>query len=400
MPLESEEEKNNDGTRSIYVFDSESPNDRHLAFLIDPKANRIEFYPKEKFVVPTVELEGFSRVPPEISDLGYFKAGLQYYFAKKFEGKTVARFKISKESSSSLRAYRKGLTLVLNYEAFRDLKKRLTELTNENKLERSQAIDEFFHREFPSKFNPASIPAKRRAKRAIRNLDESIIEHLESDDVEAVLNFVESLLKGRYASAARRRQLFGSAKLKVDEAALRETIETFEKKIEQGDSEHKWGKFLKEHLYLIDSKYVGVIGELNVVLGGQRKVDFGLVDSQGYLDIFEIKKPDTGLLAKQKDRGNYYWHTDVVKAIAQAEKYLFHAERKAANLREDIAREHKIEVEVIRPRAVLICGSTRELDKPEKDQDFRVLRMALKNVDLVPYDELLVRLKNQLSKTY
>jgi hypothetical protein len=28
----------------------------------------------------------------------------------------------------------------------------------------------------------------------------------------------------------------------------------------------------------------------------------------------------------QTDRGNYYWHGEAIKAIVQAEKYLFHAE--------------------------------------------------------------------------
>jgi len=55
---------------------------------------------------------------------------------------------------------------------------------------------------------------------------------------------------------------------------------------------------------------------------------------------------------------------------------------------------------VIRPRAVLIIGHSRQLDTPEKMTDFRVLRMSLKNVEIVTYDELLQRLKNQMSKIY
>lgn len=400
MALESDEVLNEDGTKSIFVFDSEKPEDRHLTFLINPAEERIEFYPREAFPVHKVELEGFKRVPPELSELGYFKAGLNYYLSKKFQGERVNTFRVAKGVGSTLRKYEGGLTLVLGYEELKTLKGRLTQLSNESKLERSLAVDEFFHQKFPSKFPPAELPAKRRAKRAIRNLDPAIVDHLEPTDVETFLDFMECMLEGKYSSAVRRRKLFGAAKLKVDEVALKDTIDAFESKLKAGESEQKWGTFLQKHLYLIDSKYVHVIGQLNVVLGGQRKVDFGMVDSQGYLDLFEIKKPATPLLAQSVDRGNHYWSTDTVKAIAQAEKYLFNADRKAANLAEDIRREKKIEVSVIRPRAVLIIGNSSQLDSEEKEKDFRVLKMALKNVEMVTYDELLQRLKNQMSKIY
>lgn len=347
-----------------------------------------------------IEIHGFKRIPPEISELGYFKAGLSYYFSKKFQGKNVKTFRIVKNGNSTLRTYSGRLTFILGYEGLKTLKARLTQLTNEKKQERSLAVDEFFHQEFPSKFPAAELPVRRRAARAMRNLDPSIIEYLEANDVEKFLDFMEHLLTGKYSSAARRRKLFGAAKLKVDEVALKETINVYEKKLDDDESEHKWGEFLRKHLFLIDSKYISVIGELNVVLGGQRKVDFGLVDSQGYLDLFEIKKPTTKLLSAKTDRGNYYWSSDAVKALTQAEKYLYNAERKAANLAEDVAREKNVVVSVIRPRAVVIMGHSGQLDSSEKEADFRILRTSLKNVEVMTYDELLQRLKNQMSKIY
>jgi hypothetical protein len=219
MPLESEEENNSDGTVSFYVFDSDDPSKRHQAFLIDDSKEKIIFYPKpeEEFVFKEVELNGFKKIPPEISELGYFKAGLSYFFTKKFKGKKVKSFKINKGVKSSLRTYSGHLSFTLGYDALVKLKSRLTELSNENKRERSLAVDEFFHSEFPSKFDPASLPGRQRAARAIRNLDPSIIEHLDANDVEVVLDFMESMLSGKYSSAARRRKLFGAAKMKVDE---------------------------------------------------------------------------------------------------------------------------------------------------------------------------------------
>lgn len=155
------------------------------------------------------------------------------------------------------------------------------------------------------------------------------------------------------------------------------------------------GRFLRDNLFLIDSKYVAVVPELNVVLATARRVDFGLVDSSGYLDIYEIKKASTKLLAAAEDRGNFYWHADAVKAITQAEKYLHNAQSKAAVLAGDIKREREIAVSVVRPKAVVVMGTSDQLSDERRADDFRVLRESLRNVEVVLYDELLTRLENQ-----
>ena len=88
MPLKAETEINEDGTESVFVFDTEKPEERHLTFHIDAENLQLYFYPREEFITDKVEIHGFKRIPPEISELGYFKAGLSYYFNKKFQGKS------------------------------------------------------------------------------------------------------------------------------------------------------------------------------------------------------------------------------------------------------------------------------------------------------------------------
>ena len=192
----------------------------------------------------------------------------------------------------------------------------------------------------------------------------------------------------------------GAAKLRVDEIALEDVINAFQQMLKADPSESRWSEFLSKNLFLIESKYIKIIQQLNVVLASARKVDFGLVDSQGFLDLFEIKKPSTKLLAAQQDRGNYYWSTDAVRALVQAEKYLFNAERKAANLAEDINREKGVAVSIVRPRAVVLMGCSTQLEDDRQREDFRILRMAIKNVEVLLFDELLDRLRNQRNKLY
>ena len=105
-------------------------------------------------------------------------------------------------------------------------------------------------------------------------------------------------------------------------------------------------------------------------------------------------------MSKETDRGNYYWHAETVKAIVQAEKYLYNAERKASTLADDIRREERIDVKVIKPRAILIIGHSNQLDDDNKKEDFKVLRKSLKNIEIVLYDELVEGMENQKNKYY
>ena len=101
------------------------------------------------------------------------------------------------------------------------------------------------------------------------------------------------MVEKRYVRADRRGQLISSAKLKIDDVALAEVIDEFEQMLTDGHSEADWGQFLRRNLYLVESRYDHVFDRLNVITGASREVDFGLIDTHGFLDIFEIKTPST-----------------------------------------------------------------------------------------------------------
>ena len=82
-------------------------------------------------------------------------------------------------------------------------------------------------------------------------------------------------------------------------------------------------------------------------------------------------------------------------------KHGFYSQRfSQLELTEDINQELDISVKVVRPRAVVIMGHSAQLDNAKKRENFRIFRMSLKNVEIVLYDELLERLKNQKKKIY
>ncbi len=405
MTWKTETKLNTSGATLIYAFEEDAPDQRYLVYRVDQSQSQIEFFPKptDNFAIDVIILEGFSSLPSEFARAGYLRgAGLQYHLNKKIRDGKVSELTISRTRSDSIRKVRnkQQYRMVLSYESFSKLKERLTHINTEAKSERSAYVDGFFNSLFPRRFSASSFAARRRAARVMRDLDEDIIPHFSRGDVDRSLEFFESLLSKKYTSLSHKRHLLGAAKVKIDEVALSEVIKQFEALLEENPPESRWGQFLKQNLFLVESKYIKIISELNVVMADARNVDFALIDSQGYLDLFEIKKPGTPLLAARRDRGNYYWSTQAVKAIVQAEKYLFNAERKAPSLVEDINRERRAKVRVVRPRAVVVMGTADQLDSQDKQLDFRILRMSMKNIEVLLYDELLDRLRNQRTKIY
>lgn len=386
--------------RKIYIFPKNNPRNRRLGYKINKEKEEVTFYPPKWFSVKRIYIRGFTKLPPEFSREGYIKQGVMYYLNKMLSDKGVEILTIAKDSNNEFKKIDTSYVVTINYDSFKRLRTKLARINTNSKFEKSNLVSEFFHNIFPRVYPKAKVSPKRRTKQVIANLDDSIIPYLEKEQVDKLLDFFETLLSTKYSSAVHRRKLFKSAKIKVDDVAISGIIQDFEQMLLQNHNEGKWGDFLKKNLFLIDSKYVDAIPQLNVVLAGSRKVDFGLIDSQGYLDVFEIKKPSTKLLAPKPDRGNYYWSLEAVKAIVQAEKYLFNAERKAPELTEDIKREKGLNVEVVKPRAVVIIGESEQLDNNKKTNDFRILRQSLKNTEIVLYDELLQRLKNQKKKIF
>jgi len=400
---ESEIENINPRINEYWVTEDDNPKTRRLVYRIDKQNHVIKFYPKEgDFIINEIVLDGFDKLPEDFSENGYIKQGVQYYLNKKLESKSIVSFTLSKEDESSLRKIRNQnkFNLLLKYDDFKTLRERFLVVNNQATQSKNDIVDGFFYNLFPNKFEESTSTAQQQYRNVIKNLSKDIIEHLTPDDLSRFEDFITELLNKRYQSNSHKFLQLARTKIRVDTIAIDRILEDFRQNVINQISENQWGKYLQKNLFLLDSKYVKILPELNVILRGSRNADFGMIDTKGYLDIFEIKKPNTPILSNDTDRGNYYWHTDTVKAIVQAEKYLYNAERKASILAEDIRREEKINVKLVKPRAILITGHSEQLDTDEKRDDFKVLRQSLKNIDIILYDELLEGLENQKNKYY
>lgn len=175
-------------------------------------------------------------------------------------------------------------------------------------------------------------------------------------------------------------------------------IKEFKQKLSRAvQSEIVWQKFLSNYILVLRNTYGEVLEKESVSLQGKFP-DFILIDPYSYLDIYEIKKPNTVLMSYDKSRSNYFWSTEMSKAISQVENYIHQVQRSGDILINDIRKNKGLDVSIVRPRGYIIAGTRKQLTSPKMLDDFRILVESLKNVDVILYDDLISNLEAFVSK--
>ena len=126
--------------------------------------------------------------------------------------------------------------------------------------------------------------------------------------------------------------------------------------------------------------------------------DFVLADVYGFVDVFEIKRHETPLMALDESHDNYYWKPDIVKAISQIENYIDEIVRNADDYVRAVKKKKGVDIRVVRPRGYIIAGTSSQFKNKKESGDFRKLGVSLKNISFILYDELLENLRNLRSK--
>ncbi|OAB31583.1 hypothetical protein PMSD_18505 [Paenibacillus macquariensis subsp. defensor] len=179
-------------------------------------------------------------------------------------------------------------------------------------------------------------------------------------------------------------------------------------KNEKGYSESDWQNEIIDVLILIYPKYITAFKEVSVHDDydlKERRLDYMLVDSNGNVDVVEIKKPNSNaLISTRTYRDNYVPVRELSGTIMQVEKYLFHlnksgrqGEIKLTNKFKDLLPD-SLKINITNPNAILILGREEELGI-EQLRDLEVIKRKYKNVmDIVTYDDLIRRLERIIEK--
>ncbi|XEG69231.1 DUF4263 domain-containing protein [Edwardsiella tarda] len=180
-------------------------------------------------------------------------------------------------------------------------------------------------------------------------------------------------------------------------------------------SEAQWQNLMVQFLLLLFPKYILVIENITIhdyySNPGKKKdryIDIGLVDSNGNLDIIEVKKPfDDKILRKTKYRGNSIPTSELSGGIMQAEKYLFHLSKWGAKGEAILTRKYAerlpsgMSIHISYPKAIIIAGRDQIGDAnmtTDQKLDFEIIKRKYANMmDIITYDDLLRRLDRTIS---
>lgn len=173
-------------------------------------------------------------------------------------------------------------------------------------------------------------------------------------------------------------------------------------------NENQWQDEILQIILLLYPKYFLVFKEAPIRasydkeknIRDQKFIDILLVDSDGNIDIIEIKKPsDSSLMTKGLYRNNHIPLRELSGTVMQIEKYIYYLNRWGENGEEFLTKKYKeqmpddFEINITNPKAFIIMGRESNLSIEQK-KDFEVVKRKYKNViDIISYDDLLNRLK-------
>jgi hypothetical protein len=358
---------------------------------------------QQRRYIATISFVGFTTLPSGLRRDGNGFASSGYLvlqaLAEKFGKYDLT---ISSGDPSAITVSKKAVTI--NHDDLRTMLRKIRTIKAERFREIKSTVDSFLHLTCPAKFPaPSAVSDVEYRPNAIADVlhKRSALDNLSKDDINALGALFPSFIERYGAVGSGKKKLFilSDSKRATELIYIRKVVEQFENKLQaKNQNEHTWQEFLRDYILIFNSNYATVLEKSNVTVLGTKYPDFLLIDAYSYLDVYEIKKPSTRLLKRDTSRGNDYWDTEIVKAISQVENYIDCATRNGPALCDEIRRQKKIDVRILKPRGFIIAGTRSQLEDEIMQNSFRLLNDSFKNINVILFDDLLNNLKNFLAK--
>ena len=169
-------------------------------------------------------------------------------------------------------------------------------------------------------------------------------------------------------------------------------IDELAEMLEQDLTEAPWQNWFEENDWVLGTEFVRILDERDIDVS--HIADYLMQAYDGFLDLVEIKRPEGGLRfwADRLDHGNYVPHSDLVKAITQATRYVYEVEREANSVK---FLERAGGVKAIKPRCVLIFGRSADWNDGQREA-YRMLNASYHNLSILTFDHVLDRARRML----
>lgn len=368
-------------------------------YLVNPKSNQYKWIKK-------IVLVGFEKLPAGLRKDGLgFTSGSSGYLIPSLLYERFGEFEmtISTAGKNTIEKIDGKYKILLNHFDLRPVLDTLKSIKQESYVLRASTVGNFFNTQFPKYFEKEEQKALIYQKNQLRNLlsKEGILDNISNDDTKKLIDFLPEFIKF-YGDKFKgdKKKLFGLTKNKkaTEIVYLENIVKEFEKRLAaKAQNENNWQKFFRNYILIFNSNYIAIFEKENLSLSGKYP-DFLPIDVYGYLDIYEIKKPNTELLKFDASHKNYYWSADLSKAISQAENYIYYADKNSSSLKEEMEKRESMEINIVRPRGFIVAGTREQLKDRAMKENFRLLNSSLKNVEVILYDDLLLNLKNLLER--
>jgi hypothetical protein len=361
--------------------------------------------------VKSIMLKGFVGLPSGLylnkGGYGFGRKGVFLLSAlhQNVAGTKSLELVITDKSSKAIQKKAHSVTVILPIQDVKNLLIKLGRINEDGNNELREAVASFLSTKFPAKIkiSETDFDEYKAGEMAALLRRQKVAQKLNEEDLESLNTFFpkifQSAIKGqKKAKRLIKNRLIKNTKKVTDRIFLDDVIAEFKSKLgKKTVSENEWQIFLHEKVFHFFSNYVTRIEKQNVSISVSYP-DFVLVDAYNFVDIFEIKKPDTPLLALDESHDNYYWKPDIAKAISQIENYIDEIVRNSPEYIRAVKRKKGLDIRVVRPRGYIIAGTSKQFSNTKESEDFRKLGVSLKNVSFILYDELFENLKNLRSK--
>lgn len=390
----------------INYINPKDPKDIRLVANINIGGKKIEYFVRNEAAqykwIKKIIINGFDRLSAGFTKDGSGLAkGTGYLIVKGlYEKLNDFDLVVSLKAKNSVRKIQRKYKVTLNYLDLKQAIEILREIKNEGYQTLKSSANEYLNKTFPNIFkketadtNKFTYQKNQLAKLLKRN---GLFENISDNDIQAVIDFFPPFIKHFKGKFKGKKKLIGilNSKEAADVFYLDRVINEFDKKIKaKTHSEQNWQKFFRTYIQIFNPTYATIFEKKNISLSGDFP-DFVPIDIYGYLDIYEIKKPNTKLLVLDRSRKNYYWSNELSKAISQVENYIDSAVRLGPSIRENIKKVENTDIKIVKPRGFIIAGTRNQLKGEKMEDDFRILNESMKNIEVILFDDILNNLKS------
>lgn len=180
------------------------------------------------------------------------------------------------------------------------------------------------------------------------------------------------------------RNLFVSVKFVQNKQAVLE----LEKLISEKATESNFQKWIEGNTWVFGTEYINRIDQRKI--GIHSEADFIFESLDGFTDLIEIKKPSLPLFKYDASRKCYYPAEPLAQVLGQAAHYIKVMEQNAYVLMDNDG------INVLKPRVKVIIGRSQNMNQEEK-KSLRILNSTLHGIEIITYDDVVLRGKKLLS---